>query len=65
MHVVRRMRPLHAQWKLKEQNPVYMSRGYFRSVRAPSYQDYLWIFLGYEINKTKPNPNPNQTEPQP
>ena len=29
----------------------------FRSVRAPSYQDYLWF--SWVIKYTKPNPNPN------
>ena len=32
-------------------NCLHNGQGYFRSVRAPSYQDYLWIVVGYNIDK--------------
>ena len=43
-----------------------MTRRYFKSVRAPSYQDYPWIFLGAKINKINPTQtkwNPNRLTP--
>ena len=33
-------------WQLCTIWPAQHGQGYFRSVRAPSYQDYQWIFLG-------------------